>query len=121
MKKDTVPDMKRTLSPTRLDLSLRGHIFGSARGIVSQTVVFPRDARRKVTVILSDGGRVKGEIHNAEVIEEEIPSAGADWNHAICSRWRIPPSVPRTSRMSFASSTETASGTRSMTSAEPSA
>ena len=39
-------------------------------GSVVEGDIIVRDARRKVTVILSDGGQVKGEIRNAEVIEE---------------------------------------------------
>jgi len=39
-------------------------------GSVVEGDIIVRYAKRKVTVILSDGGQVKGEIRNAEVIEE---------------------------------------------------
>jgi hypothetical protein len=37
---------------------------------VFEGVVVVRDSKRQVTVILSGGGQVKGEIHNAKVVEE---------------------------------------------------
>jgi len=39
-------------------------------GSVVEGNVVVRDPKRQVTVILSGGGQVKGEIHNAKVVEE---------------------------------------------------